>query len=59
MSPNFGERFFVKGWVSELGREVKSFSWVNDWLGVGLLSQLFPKIFKAMSNKKSSIKDCY
>lgn len=59
MSPNSRGRFFVNGWASELGREVKFFFWVDDWLGVGLLFQLFPRIFKVMSNKKSSIKDCY
>ena len=45
-----GGKLFVKGW--------DSWCWLDDWLEVDLLHSRFPRVFRVMSNKESSVKDC-
>lgn len=33
--------------------------WVNDWLGMGPLSGLFPRLFRMVFDKNSLVKVCY
>lgn len=33
--------------------------WFDDWMGMGLLHVLFPRVFRIASNKESSVRDCY
>lgn len=33
--------------------------WLDDWLGLGPLYSLFPSIFNVVSNKESSVNECY
>lgn len=32
--------------------------WHDDWVGVGPLYNSFPRVFRAISNKKSSVSEC-
>ena len=33
--------------------------WFDDQVGMGLLYRLFPRVFRVVSNKESSVKECY
>ena len=33
--------------------------WLDDWVGVGSLCELLPRIFRAVSIKESVVSDCY
>lgn len=33
--------------------------WLDDWMGMGSLSVLFPRVFRVASNKALVVKDCY
>lgn len=44
--------------VSWLQR-VSIWFWVDDWLGKGALSLSFPRLFRVVSNRDSSVKEGY
>ena len=33
--------------------------WLDDWVGVGPLCELFLRVFRLVSNKESVVSDCY
>ena len=42
-----------------MGEEVRVHLWYDDWVGVGPLRLLFPRIFRVVSNKEASVKECF
>lgn len=38
---------------------VESVFSVDNWLGVGLLYRIFPRLFPLASNKRSNVKECF
>lgn len=45
------------GFVVGNGRSVRF--WLDNWVGVGPLCRLFPKLFRLSVNKEASVSDCY
>ena len=33
--------------------------WLDDWVGIGSLYGLFPRLFRLAVNKESSVSDCF
>lgn len=56
MCPNRGVKSLKRVWVLKWGWGTVRF-WFDDWMGVGPLSILFPRVFRIPSNKESSIRD--
>lgn len=56
MSGSTGE-VYSKGVDFRVGNGSRVQFWVDDWMVVGLLSVLFPRIFRLVLNKESVVKE--
>lgn len=51
-----GSFFFLKGWLSCCGGKGRDFHfWLDEWVGVGPLCSRYPRVFRVVSNKDSSV----
>lgn len=57
MGPAVGERCLLEEWAFLLGEGVRVYFWFDDRARVGPFFVLYPRVFRVVSNKESSIND--
>lgn len=50
---------FARGVGFLIGEGRRVHFWSDDWVGVGPLSMRYRRVFREVSNKESSVNDCF